>query len=132
MGNNETEILNQIIEKTDSILVIFFILLLIACILVFIPFYKLFSQNRADKNETEVMKLEKYIQRESQLLEVITKNTEVISELKILFETTIHNFTTSNEKINERVTAVDDKVDMVATKVTVLDTKVEQLLPKEK
>ncbi len=132
MGNNETEILNQIIEKTDSILVIFFILLLIACILVFIPFYKLFSQNRADKNETEVMKLEKYIQRESQLLEVITKNTEVISELKILFETTIHSFTTSNEKINERVTAVDDKVDMVATKVTVLDTKVEQLLPKEK
>ena len=95
-------------------------------------FYKLFSQNRADKNETEVMKLEKYIQRESQLLEVITKNTEVISELKILFETTIHSFTTSNEKINERVTAVDDKVDMVATKVTVLDTKVEQLLPKEK
>ena len=132
MGNNETEILNQIIEKTDSILVIFFILLLIACILVFIPFYKLFSQNRADKNETEVMKLEKYIQRESQLLEVITKNTEEISELKILFETTIHSFTTSNEKINERVTAVDDKVDMVATKVTVLDTKVEQLLPKEK
>ena len=132
MGNNETEILNQIIEKTDSILVIFFILLLIACILVFIPFYKLAPQNRADKNETEVMKLEKYIQRESQLLEVITKNTEVISELKILFETTIHSFTTSNEKINERVTAVDDKVDMVATKVTVLDTKVEQLLPKEK
>ena len=71
------------------------------------------------------------MQRESELLEVITKNTEVISELNALFEATIHNFSASNDKLNERFTAVDDKVDKVVTQVNVLDTKVDQLRKKD-
>lgn len=131
MTMNEMELLNNMIQKTDSILIIFFILMMMACILVLIPFYKIISKNKADKEETEAARLDKYMQRESELLEVITKNTEVISELKALFEATIHNFSASNDKLNERFTAVDDKVDKVVTQVNVLDTKVDQLRKKD-
>ena len=73
MTTNETELLNNMIQKTDSILIIFFILMMMACILVLIPFYKIVSKNKADKEETEAARLDKYMQRESELLEVITK-----------------------------------------------------------
>ena len=131
MTMNEMELLNNMIQKTDSMLIIFFILMTMACILVLMPFYKIVSKNKVDKEETEATQLDKYMQRESELLEVITKNTEVISELKALFEATIHNFSASNDKLNERFTAVDDKVDKVVTQVNVLDTKVDQLRKKD-
>ena len=52
MTTNETELLNNMIQKTDSILIIFFILMMMACILVLIPFYKIISKNKEkyDKN----------------------------------------------------------------------------------
>ncbi len=132
MEINTIELLNSIIEQTDSVLVIFFILVIIGGILILIPIYKLFSKNKADKNEIEVAKLEKYIQRETQLLDVITKNTEVISEIKVLFETTIKNFSESNDSLNEKFTDVDDKLDIVVTKVNMLDTKFDKLVKSEK
>ena len=49
MTMNEMELLNNMIQKTDSILIIFFILMMMACILVLIPFYKIVSKNKADK-----------------------------------------------------------------------------------
>ena len=73
MTTNETELLNNMIQKTDSMLIIFFILMMMACILVLMPFYKIVSKNKVDKEETEATQLDKYMQRESELLEVITK-----------------------------------------------------------
>ncbi len=130
METNKIELLNSIVEKTDSVLVIFFILVILGGILILIPVYKLFSKNKADKNETEVTKLEKYIQRETQLLDIITKNTEVISEIKILFEVTIKNFSESNSNLNERFNVFDDKVDNITSTVNLLDSKFDKLVKK--
>ena len=130
METNKIESLNSIVEKTDSVLVIFFILVILGGILILIPVYKLFSKNKADKNETEVTKLEKYIQRETQLLDIITKNTEVISEIKILFEVTIKNFSESNSNLNERFNVFDDKVDNITSTVNLLDSKFDKLVKK--
>ena len=130
METNKIELLNSIVEKTDSVLVIFFILVILGGILILIPVYKLFSKNKADKNETEVTKLEKCIQRETQLLDIITKNTEVISEIKILFEVTIKNFSESNSNLNERFNVFDDKVDNITSTVNLLDSKFDKLVKK--
>ena len=59
--------------------------MMMACILVLIPFYKIVSKNKADKEEAETARLDKYMQRESELLEVITKKYRSNFRIKSTF-----------------------------------------------
>ncbi len=65
----------------------------------------------------------KYMERENQVLEIIEKNTEIISSLKTLFETTLNNFSISNDKINNHLEDVNDRINVISNKVNNIDTK---------
>lgn len=89
MGEIEKEIFTQVINKTDSVLVLYFILVILFITIAFIPLYKLVIKGRTNLANSENDKLDKNIKRESLIIEVVTKNTEVISELKTLFENSL-------------------------------------------
>lgn len=102
MTDIEKEIISQIVDKTDSVLILFFILIIILLVVAFIPLYKLFIKSRANIADSESAKLDKTIKREALIIDVITKNTEIISGLKMLFENTL------DPSLNNLETKVDD------------------------
>lgn len=89
MGQSEIDILKTILNNTDSILVVIFILIILFLVMAFIPIYKLMLQSRTEIANNENDKMDLTIKREALIIEVITKNTEVISGLKVLFENTL-------------------------------------------
>lgn len=127
MSINETEIFNKIIEKTDSTLILFFILMMIACVIVFLPLYKLILKSKAEKNEADAIQTEKAIKRETQLLDIIEKNTEVISELKTILNNTSMAFFESYHQLSEISKNIDNKMDKLITIISLIDNNVNHL-----
>lgn len=97
-------IIDGIIQKTENEAIFMFILILMAAVLILLPLYKLSISKTKERQKMENERWDKYIQKESSLIEVITRNTEVISELKILFETSLQNYL--------------DKITLLSTEVT--------------
>lgn len=107
MGEAETNILTTILNKTDSVIVVMFILVILFLVIAFIPIYKLILQSRADIANNENDKMDLTIKREALIMEVITKNTEVISGLKVLFENTLDP---SLKEMEEKISTLCDKI----------------------
>jgi cytochrome c oxidase assembly protein Cox11 len=83
------EVLTETTRQTQSELIRFFIIaavVLIVLMLVSIPIYRMMSKRDADKRSKDAdnYKLDKYIEREKQIITVIQQNTEVIAGLKML------------------------------------------------
>lgn len=124
MGANETSIFRQIIEKTDSVILIFFILIILAFVVVFIPFYKVIMNDRIKRKEAEQIRFDKMNQREAQLIEVITKNTEVLSELKTLFIESEKHFTSFSSQLLADIASLDKKTDTMLTSITLIENNI--------
>lgn len=88
MGESELEVLKTILSNTDSVIVVLFVLVILFLVIAFIPIYKLILQSRVSIANNENDRMDLTIKREALIIEVITKNTEVISGLKLLFENT--------------------------------------------
>lgn len=114
MGQNEAEILKTILNNTDSILVVVFILIILFLVIAFIPIYKLMLQNRNDIANNENDKMDLTIKREALIIEVITKNTEVISGLKVLFENTLDP---SLKEMESQIKELCNKIDELDKKI---------------
>ena len=109
MGENETEVFTSILNNTDSVIVIVFVLVILFFVIAFIPIYKLILQSRTDIANNENDKMDLTIKREALIIEVITKNTEVISGLKLLFENTLDpSLREMEEKINDLCNKIDE------------------------
>lgn len=108
MGEAESDILTTILNTTDSVIVIIFILIILFLVIAFIPIYKLILQSRTDIANTENDKMDLTIKREALIIEVITKNTEVISGLKLLFENTLDP---SLKEMEDKISILCDKID---------------------
>ena len=105
----EKEIFSTILDKSDSAIVIMFILGIIFFVIALIPIYKLILKNRTDIANNENDKLDLTIKRESLIIEVVTKNTEVISGLKSLFENILDpSLKEILDKVNELSNKIDD------------------------
>lgn len=117
MGEMEKEILSQVIEKTDSVLILFFIVTIIFLVVALIPIYKLVIKNRANIADTENNKIDKSIKREALIIDVITKNTEVISGLKMIFENTL----------DPSLSSLENKVDDILLYINKIDSKIEEI-----
>ncbi len=99
-------IIDGIVQKTENEAIFMFILMLIAIVVILIPLYKLNLSKSKQKQKMEIDRWDKYIQRESSLIDVITHNTEVISELKTLFETTLQIYLEKITDLSSEVTEV--------------------------
>jgi len=104
MGAAEQEIINAVMQRTNSELILFFILLLVAMVLVWIPLYRIFRKDRIER-----VKLEH--EREKQIIYVITANTDVISGLK----TTMDIFSSATQTSFSRI---HDRIDQLVLKST--------------
>ena len=114
MEEAETNILTTILNKTDSVIVVMFILVILFLVIAFIPIYKLILQSRADIANNENDKMDLTIKREALIIEVITKNTEVIFGLKVLFENTLDP---SLKEMEEKISTLCDKINELDKKI---------------
>lgn len=114
MGESEIEILTTILNNTDSVIIVMFVLVILFLVIAFIPIYKLILQSRADIANNENDKMDLTIKREALIIEVITKNTEVISGLKLLFENTL----------DPSLKEMEDKISELCNKIDELDKKI--------
>ena len=73
------QIIQEVARKTNSELILFFVLLLVALIVFFIPMYRMISKATSERQD-------KYIEREKGLLDIVSKNTEAISLLRATLE----------------------------------------------
>ena len=99
-------IINGIIGKTENEAIFMFILILVAIVIIALPIYKLSIERSKERQKMENDRWDRYTQRESALIDVITRNTEVISELKTLFETTLDMYLDKITDLYSEVTEV--------------------------
>ena len=105
MGATEQEIIKEVMQRTNSELMLFFILLLVAMVVVWIPLYRMMRKDRIER-----VKLD--FERERSILDVVTANTDVISELK----TTMGIFSKST---NSSFSRIHDRIDQLVSISTV-------------
>ena len=107
-------VINEIIGKTENEAIFMFILILVAIVIIALPIYKLSIERGKERQKMENDRWDRYTQRESALIHEqrqllchrITRNTEVISELKTLFETTLDMYLDKITDLSTEVTEV--------------------------
>jgi len=107
-------IMHDIVSQSDSSLIIFFVLAIITMILFIIPFYVIILKDRKEKRLQHDIRHKRYIEREREILRVVTANTEAITSLKSTIDIVVSSSTASFMRIHERI---DEQSKMIATLV---------------
>jgi hypothetical protein len=95
--------IHEVVRRTESELILFFTLFLVALISFFIPMYRLISKNRGEDRKAEANRQERYMEREKRIIEVVTANTEVMAGLKATLDKDGKTTTASLERIHTRI-----------------------------
>lgn len=122
----ESEIVNEVVRQTSSELILFFVILLIALVLVVLPLYVLITRERKEKSKLENERLinnekaendrlDKFIQRENQIMQVIKENSDVIAGLRVALESTGITTAKSVERIHERIDRFTTELSTIKT-----------------
>ncbi|MDR1754197.1 MAG: hypothetical protein LBR74_04735 [Eubacterium sp.] len=93
MDSNTGQVLNTVAENSGSDLLSFFVVLAVVGILIAIPIYTIILKDRKQKNQYELKRQEQEISREKYLIEIISANTSVLNELKVLLNTDLRETT---------------------------------------
>ncbi len=120
MNPMESEILSQVTQKTNSELILFFIIFAIILVVFLLPLYGLLLKDKKEKHKAEKEKRDDYMQREKQIIEVIKENSEVIASLKVTLE---NNSVNTNSSLNR----LHDKMDAMSIELGVIKAKQEQV-----
>ena len=96
MGADVQQLVTEIVTKTSSELILFFILFLIGLILVFIPIYRINTKTKENRMKHEM-------EQWHELVQVVSANTEVMTSLKSVIEHTSHDNKTVLERIQSRI-----------------------------
>jgi len=96
----DTEVLTQIVKKTDSALVLFFVIAAIAAVPVCYYLYK----HAKHRHAVECSRREQDLQREKNIIHVVSSNTEIMAGLKVTLET-------NNLAIMRTVDRIHDRID---------------------
>jgi len=114
---NEYQILQDAIQKAESDIIVFFAIIAVILIAFMLPFYVIIIKDRKDQRKAESKRIElenedrnsrqdKYMERESRIIDVITANTEVISGLRTTLEisnsATANSFTRVHERLDDQ------------------------------
>ena len=131
------EIVYKVIDQTESDLILFFVLISVVIIVVTVPLYGIIikernarrkhetnlSQQRMDSDNTRQAK---YIEREREIIKVITANTEVMSGLKSTLETSNTLTNTSLKRIHDRTDQIFDRLATLSQIQSTLDIIVQK------
>ena len=94
-----TNIIEGAINRSDSVLILFFALILVALI----PFYKIFSKERKERAEYENKRQEKYIEQNNLMIKALNEVTSAIVKLDTLIEITTNDSKSSTERVHGRI-----------------------------
>ena len=98
----------DLIGKTNSELILFFVLIIIAFVIGFIPLYNLIRKDRKARADQEDNRQDRYIEREREIIKVISANSEVIAGLKTTLELTGASMSASFIRVHERIDRQND------------------------
>jgi preprotein translocase subunit YajC len=101
--NNSNEVLQTAINKTDSEVTLVFIIVVVAMVLLIAPMYVLIIKSQNTRQE-------KYIERENNIIHVITSNTEVMAGLKATLENNGQSTVTALSRIHDRIDDQNNKM----------------------
>jgi hypothetical protein len=82
----ETEIINHVISRTHSELILFFALFTITLIAFVLPLYYMVLKDRKAQRIFESGQLNQYIERERLVIQTIASNTEIMAGIKTVME----------------------------------------------
>ena len=122
MSTNETDLLDSIVSNTQSELILFFVIIVIAMVLVLLPLYTLISKDRKQKDHIENIRQDRFVEREKQIIQVITANTEIMAGLKTTFEITGLSTNASLDRIYERVNYQNSKFAELSLEIVQIKT----------
>lgn len=131
-STNETDLLDKIVGNTQSELILFFVIIVVAMVIVLLPLYSLMSKDRKQKNQLENVRQDKFIEREKQIIQVITANTEVMAGLKTTLEATGLSTTASLERIYERINNQSAKFAEIGIEMAQIKTTLERAISNQK
>lgn len=128
VGANETQLLEKAVEKTQSELIIFFVILVVAMIVVFLPLYSLVIKDKRQKNTLESNRDNKFIEREKLIIQVITSNTEVMAGLKATLESSGVSTSAAIRLIHKKMSEIDEKINDLSVASTKTTTQIDRML----
>lgn len=103
MSSEAQSVLEQVTTKTQSELILFFIILAVVLMVLIVPLYTLILKDRKEKNKQESDRLGQYMEREKRIIEVVTANTEVMASLKTTLDRDGKATTASIERVHDRL-----------------------------
>ena len=125
---NYDYLLEEIARQTNSELILFFVVVSVVLVVVFLPFYRMVLKERKERLSQDSLRQDKYIERERQIIAVITSNTEVIAGLKTTLELTTTSTQTSFTRIHDRLDEQSKKISEQGAALTNIQTTLEAIV----
>jgi len=97
-----TNIIKYILNNSDGVLMIFFVLFAVAII----PFYKVYSKERKVRIEHENMRQEKFIEQNNLMIKALNEVTSAVTKLDTLIEITTKDHKSAIERVHNRIDKV--------------------------
>lgn len=131
MANQEAEILKEVAGKTNSELILFFILLIVAMLIILLPLYRMIMKDRKERIKQEAessdKRQDKYIEREREIIKVITANTEVMAGLKTTLEKSGTDTTAYVIRIHARIDTIGNDIGHIKSTVAHLSGEIKEI-----
>ena len=103
MGEKEIKLLEDVVNTTQSELILFFIIMGVVLVSFMIPVYTMMVRDRKHKATMETERLSQYIEREKNVLEVISSNTTAVSKMCERLERDGERSNNSLVRVHERI-----------------------------
>jgi sensor domain CHASE-containing protein len=98
-----SQLLSEVAQRSNSELIYFFIIVAVVLAIVCIPMYRMMLKERKERLIQESIRQERYIEREREIIKVISENSAVIAGLKATFELTGASNHSSFSRVHERL-----------------------------
>lgn len=132
MGQNETDILGKVVDKTDNgiiLALVVFAVVIVAIAVLIVSLYKTISDERKNRMEADRASSEtrqdKYIEREREIIKVVTANTEVMAELKTTLEK-------NGDNTSSAISQISGRIDVTASDISKIKSDISRLAENQK
>jgi hypothetical protein len=139
MNEPYNEVIQEVIKQAESDIILLIILLVVAMVVFILPLYGLIMKDRKEHRKSEVARRteetnanntrqDKYMERERQIIAVITANTEVMSRLNTTLERDGKATASSLERIHTRIDGQGNTLTDLGGAVIKLQTTLEEVV----
>ena len=142
MRSGETQILQDAIQKAESDLIIFFVVLAVVLVVFIIPLYAMIMKDRKERRMTEDSRIktqaeadntrqDKYLERERVIIQVVKENSDVIASLKATLDRDGKTTTASLERIHTRIDKLGDTLVEQSGTISKMQTTLDEVVRKQ-